>query len=366
MSRLEQEDVQTSHDANLFDDDMEDYAVFQTPIQSNHMEWNLTGMTRMDKREASHMDLDNATGHLPTESDKRERLKTVSDKRHIKEVDYSVELRKTVYSQMEQINKMRYEMEKEAQNLQQQHMHNMEEMRKQWEAAQREWEAQLTKEFEIAQDADFIVHEAASHQDVYSYECKDGPGPDLNNLTFDLKNGSKTPWNHRIIDLLLEEIQKRCDEERWPFQRSEAYFREILHDHYKRLHMIWTAAQPKITAKGTLETPTELEQRLIVKKDKTLKATRQTTRRRNKYCHRVAVVDHLVEQAANQNEEDLPAWQLLQRLVEILGEGGMSLEESDIENDIETVLHVKDMAMNDELNSTNHRAQETIDQKSKA
>jgi hypothetical protein len=77
MSWLEQEDVQTSHDANLFDDDMEDYAVFQTPIQSDHMEWDLTGMTRMDKREASCMDLDNATGHPPTGSDKQERLKTV-------------------------------------------------------------------------------------------------------------------------------------------------------------------------------------------------------------------------------------------------------------------------------------------------
>jgi len=77
MSWLEQEDVQTSHDANLFDDDMEDYAAFQTPIQSDHMEWDLTGTTWMDKREASHMDLDNATGHPPTDSDKRERLKTV-------------------------------------------------------------------------------------------------------------------------------------------------------------------------------------------------------------------------------------------------------------------------------------------------
>ncbi|KAG1846436.1 hypothetical protein F4604DRAFT_1936423 [Suillus subluteus] len=89
--------------------------------------------------------------------------------------------------------------------------------------------------FKIAQDADFIVHEAANHEDVYLYEYKDGPGPDLENLAFDLKNGSKTPWNSKIIDLLLEEIQKRCDEERWPFQRSEVYFREILHNHYRAL-----------------------------------------------------------------------------------------------------------------------------------
>jgi hypothetical protein len=77
MSWLKQEDIQTSHDVNLFDDDMEDYATFQTPIQSNHIKWDLTETIQMDKREASHMDLDNATGHPPTESDKWERLKTV-------------------------------------------------------------------------------------------------------------------------------------------------------------------------------------------------------------------------------------------------------------------------------------------------
>ncbi|KAG2092399.1 hypothetical protein BD769DRAFT_1370991, partial [Suillus cothurnatus] len=152
-------------------------------------------------------------------------------------------------------------------------------------------------------------------------------GPDLKNLAFDLKNGFKTPWNSKIIDLLFKEIQRRCSEERWPFQKSEAYFREILHDCYKHLHTIWTAVQPKITAKGTLETPTELEQRLIMKKDETLKVTCQMTRQRN---------------VCSQSPDNC-AWQWLQQLVKTLGEGGMSSEESDVENDIRTVLRVKNM-----------------------
>ncbi|KAG2120410.1 uncharacterized protein F5147DRAFT_766328 [Suillus discolor] len=572
------------------EDDMENAAAFQT---ANHMDFSLARMIQMDKREASWMDLDDATGQPPTGFDKEERFKRVSDKCRIKEVDYSAELHEMVYSQMEQINHMRREMEREAQNLQQAHMSSMEDIRKQWEVALREREAQLTKEFKasrveqhqqledymrrsreavghanrevvetsmqkiledsrkrfeqelaqceeelnrkkeeeflereharfgemeqrlksevdklraekeselanmeqqfsrsyrlqdrdtemddspcpsakplsgtpcldtikklkrirgisrrtrlvsvpveadtqeihqersfeqdaprqqhdtspsasmedaiargveaalkriliekefplvkkrsprkkkiedeeirrekaaelscerdfllgevrrlfkdvfkIAQDTDFIVHEAASREDVFSYEYEDGPGPDLKNLAFDLKNGSKTPWNSKIVDLLLEEIQKRCDEEKWPFQRSEVYFREILHNRYKRLHMIWTAAQPKVTAKGILETPVEVEKRLITKKDETLKATHQTMRQRNKYRRRVVVVDNLVKQTADENEEDLPAWRWLQRLIKMLGEGGMSSEESDVENDIETVLHVKNM-----------------------
>jgi hypothetical protein len=209
--------------------------------------------------------------------------------------------------------------------------------------------------FNIAQDADFIIHEPVVREEVYSYEYEDGPGPDLKNLTFDLRNGSKTPWNSKIIDLLLEEIQKRCIEEQWPFQRSEAYFREILHDRYKRLRTIWTAAQPKVTAKGILETPVEVEKRLVTKKDETLKTTHRrnvgpqspdnvgTEKTSQKYCRRVAVVDHLVKQTSDENEEDLPAWRWLQRLIKTLGEGGMSSEESDVENDIKTVLRVKNM-----------------------
>ncbi|KAG2050200.1 hypothetical protein BDR06DRAFT_1011515 [Suillus hirtellus] len=95
------------------------------------------------------MDLDDATGQPPTSFDKEKRFKTVSDKHHIKEVDYSAELRETVYSQMEQINHMRREMQMEAQNLQQAHLSSMEDIKKQWEVALREREAQLTKEFEV-------------------------------------------------------------------------------------------------------------------------------------------------------------------------------------------------------------------------
>ncbi|KAG1830053.1 hypothetical protein DFJ58DRAFT_632439, partial [Suillus subalutaceus] len=152
-----------------------------------------------------------------------------------------------------------------------------------------------------------------------------------------------SPWNDKVIGLLLGELQRRSDQENWPFQRSEAYFREVLQDRYKRLRTVWTAAQPKVTPKGGLETPAEVEQRLIMKKDELLKMTHQTTHQRN----------------ADKNQEDLPAWQWLQRLVKTLGESGMSSEESDVKNDIETVLHVKNMtwrcAIEQELDIIDHQ-----------
>jgi hypothetical protein len=167
---------------------------------------------------------------------------------------------------------------------------------------------------------------------------------------FDLKNWSKTPWNSKIIDLLLGELWRRGNTEGWP-SRSEAYLREIIQDHYRCLCIVWKAAQPKITGKGAPETPAEVEVRLIAKKDQTLKVTRQTTRRKvlalilsQKYLRRLMVLNNLVKLKTNNKEEDLSAWQWLQQLVKMLEDCGMSSEESDLENDIETVLRIKNMA----------------------
>ena len=40
---------------------------------------------------------------------------------------------------------------------------------------------------------------------------------------------------------------------------------------------------------------------------------------------------------------DVTSWQWLHRLIETLGEHGMSSEESSVENGVENVLHVKQM-----------------------
>ncbi|KAG2063231.1 hypothetical protein BDR04DRAFT_1123405 [Suillus decipiens] len=104
-----------------------------------------------------------------------------------------------------------------------------------------------------------------------------------------------------------------------------------------------TMTQPKVTAKGELETPTEVEQRLITKKDKVLKAAHQNMHWKNRYLCRAMFLEHFIKYKTNEDKEDAPGWQWLQRLVRTLGEHGMSSKESDMENDIETVLHVKNM-----------------------
>jgi hypothetical protein len=78
-----------------------------------------------------------------------------------------------------------------------------------------------------------------------------------------------------------------------------------------------------------------------------------------KCMRRTKVLHHIIELKEDEVEEDLPTWQWLQQLIEMLGDDGMSSEESDVENDVEMVLQVKNMPWHcgaeKELNIINHQ-----------
>jgi len=91
----------------------------------------------------------------------------------------------------------------------------------------------LKAEFGIVQDTDFVSHQPASADDVQAYECDDGPGPDADNLMFDLGQNYTSPWNSHVLEILLLKVQERCDEENWPVKRSDNYIQEVLKNRYK-------------------------------------------------------------------------------------------------------------------------------------
>ncbi|KAI5980494.1 hypothetical protein EDC04DRAFT_2618432 [Pisolithus marmoratus] len=87
----------------------------------------------------------------------------------------------------------------------------------------------------IAQDINFITHISADAADVYAYEHKDGPGPDMDKIAFDLAQNHLSPWNTFILGFLLCEFQLRCNCESWPIRKDDDYIQEILQEHYKQL-----------------------------------------------------------------------------------------------------------------------------------
>ena len=137
------------------------------------------------------------------------------------------------------------------------------------------------KKFNITQDADFIASDSAPVDDVHAFEHEDGPAPDLNHLAFDLRRGHSSLWNSAVIEQLLREFQRTCEDENWSIKKQDNYIRELLRNRYKKIRTTWFSGQPKITRNGRLETTEEVEARLVNQINKQGKSSRQGTRRRN-------------------------------------------------------------------------------------
>ena len=134
---------------------------------------------------------------------------------------------------------------------------------------------------------DFTAIDSAPTSDVDAFEEEDGDGPDPDNLTFDLRHSYNSPWNAAVIELLLRAFQKTAKEKQWPVQKPDNYVRELLKNRYKKLRTAWLKGQPRLTRNGALETPEEVEARLISEMSRHGKVSRQGTRRRNVRCHSV-------------------------------------------------------------------------------
>lgn len=132
------------------------------------------------------------------------------------------------------------------------------------------------------------MKDSAPADDVYIFECKNGPGPDLDDLAFDLTCGYGSPLNSAIIELLLRDFQQTCIDESWPIQKQDNYVREVLKNWYKKLRTMWLKGQPRISQGGILEAPDEVEAWLVDKMDRQGKASRQCTHQRN-VCHPIYV-----------------------------------------------------------------------------
>ena len=123
------------------------------------------------------------------------------------------------------------------------------------------------------QDADFIAYRTADPADVHAFEQEEGARPDCEDLKFDLQHSYTFLWNGTIIEILLHDFQEKCKAENWPVQKPDSYVRELLKNHYKKLHMMWFKGQPKLIWDGRLETVEEVEARLLVEMERQAKAS---------------------------------------------------------------------------------------------
>lgn len=129
------------------------------------------------------------------------------------------------------------------------------------------------------QDEDFALHVPASPTSVGNYIIRKGPGPDAEDLHFDMKGGLASEWNKKVFQLLVDKLREHLATGTDAPERSEEYYLDLVEGRFKRLLSIWRASQARIQASGDVETAEEVEKRVVARKDVLAKNIRHTTRR---------------------------------------------------------------------------------------
>jgi hypothetical protein len=97
-----------------------------------------------------------------------------------------------------------------------------------------------------------------------------------------MRSGPDSVWNKRVIEILLEKLIQKGDEDQWRLPKvSERYFVDMLRDKVKRVRSYWAATQPRITATGDREAPVDVEERLNERYKLSRSYARVNQRRRN-------------------------------------------------------------------------------------
>ncbi|KAH7917377.1 hypothetical protein BV22DRAFT_979951, partial [Leucogyrophana mollusca] len=165
-------------------------------------------------------------------------------------------------------------------------------------------------------------------EEIKRYNRGEGPGPNGDDLRWDMRGQPSSEWNKRVVNILLEKLLQKKEKEKWSLpERSDAYFADAIREKFGRVRTIWRAAQPRMTEDDELENENDVEERMIANKDQQLKRARMNERRYN----------------GEEEAADAMVWEWLKDIVERLGEDGMSSEESSVEDEVDVVLRTKIM-----------------------
>ncbi|KAF7292259.1 hypothetical protein MKEN_01477700 [Mycena kentingensis (nom. inval.)] len=167
-------------------------------------------------------------------------------------------------------------------------------------------------------------------------ECAAGKArPDPTKFILDFASGSgwrTSTWNlTTVADIrrAIVDARNRDPLKLGAVDVPDAYIESLLHATLKRSHDQWKLPKPR----GS-ETPKEATQRVKKTFERRQTNTKRTARKQQKLQQRLRTVKTAIKilQAAHPGSEDgLKGWRFFEALLEILGAGGMSSEESSIE-----------------------------------
>ncbi|KAI6135240.1 hypothetical protein EDD17DRAFT_1771942 [Pisolithus thermaeus] len=213
--------------------------------------------------------------------------------------------------------------------------------------------------FSVTGDGDFLSYELLSCEVITSFTEGSGLGPDPINLQWDFSSLVSLLWNKAIIDILLNKLHALCMEENWStMSRSDKYWREAIKQKFNWIKVIWNKGSPWRLDNNILETPTKVATRLMQGKIDDLKTAQKDMQRvavslflvlvssalqgMQKFWHCSITTKSFLCAELAWGTKDKDVWQWLSKVVDHLGNDGMSLEDSE-EEDMQTIFRVHGM-----------------------
>lgn len=125
---------------------------------------------------------------------------------------------------------------------------------------------------------DFVSYESASQQDVHGFMLRQNEGPSEERPLIDMTADLDSPWNKRVVEVLLSKIQ--ASEEAARMGLADTVWRAGIKDRLRHIKSLWKQAQPRAHPEtGIVETPNELGERVSRNVQEEMARHRRDTRR---------------------------------------------------------------------------------------
>ncbi|EIN10108.1 hypothetical protein PUNSTDRAFT_44262 [Punctularia strigosozonata HHB-11173 SS5] len=203
--------------------------------------------------------------------------------------------------------------------------------------------------FRAAQLEIAVKGEEADEDIVAAFNAGGDVRPDPKHPRFTLISPSDNLWNRYIISMLAQKMLQQQDEEGFvtyinkKFVRipraTFAYWEDLCWDQWTRIRGFWVEARPRVvtdlgTGSARLEQHDEITARIVHKEATSDRSSRMAARRHRLLLRRERVCQIMVQEA--QTSIDQKFWATAQEVLELLGEEGMSSDETNDEAGIIT------------------------------
>ena len=131
---------------------------------------------------------------------------------------------------------------------------------------------------------EFTAHEPPSEKELKDFEQEVTKGPEEGDaLVLDLRHKNNSVWNTKVLDLILARVLEKRTGSAWEDlpERSGAYFLDIVCGQINRARNTWKVGQPHLNDEGEVESPEDIERRMVASKESSNRRQRAYTRRRS-------------------------------------------------------------------------------------